>query len=280
LGNYGTAHQSMVYEPIRNTDFDFGFHSFDQYLKRPETLKYYDSEKPFSELYYKQAPSGGKVIDALLSQKISEKLKLGIAFNYTFYPTNPSSYPNKFARQFSNNNNAALKARYTSKDKRYNAIANYTNSRVRVRENGGLNNYEDFLQYVYPTPSNYQTRLSSAENNFFESGVYLNHSYEPGAIPFLSHNRDSSDTRERKFSLGKLEHTLKYRRQKLMYLDGDHKSEYYSFIAYDTVPTFDSTFNESLINDRILLYGFEKYFDVLGEAWDELTIKYSRLIIK
>ncbi len=249
LGNYGTAHQSMVYEPVKSTDFDFGFHSFDEYLKRPENIKYYNSEKPFSEMYYIQAPSGGKVLNALLSQQMTEELKMGIAFNYSFYPTNTNSYPDKFGRQFSNNNNVALKARYTSKDKRYKAIANYTNSRVRVRENGGLRNYDEFLQNTLSTPAAYAVRLSSAENNFFESGVYLNHSYEPGAIPFLSRHRDSTESKERKFSLGKLEHTLKYRRQKLMYLDDAPSSGYYTYYAYDSVSTFDSTFNESLINE-------------------------------
>ena len=52
LGNYGTAAQSFLFNPLMKAGFDAGFHQYDMYKFTIENTKFYQTTRPYTELAY------------------------------------------------------------------------------------------------------------------------------------------------------------------------------------------------------------------------------------
>ena len=52
LGNYGTAAQSLLFNPLMKAGFDAGFHQYDMYKFTLENTKFFQTTRPYTELAY------------------------------------------------------------------------------------------------------------------------------------------------------------------------------------------------------------------------------------
>lgn len=52
LGNYGTAAQSFIFNPLMKPGFDPGFHQYDIYAFTVENTRFYQTTRPYTELAY------------------------------------------------------------------------------------------------------------------------------------------------------------------------------------------------------------------------------------
>ncbi|HCL05084.1 MAG TPA: hypothetical protein DHW64_03570, partial [Chitinophagaceae bacterium] len=52
LGNYGTAAQSLIFEPFMKAGFDPGFHAYDIYRYTTTNTRLYQTTRPYTELSY------------------------------------------------------------------------------------------------------------------------------------------------------------------------------------------------------------------------------------
>ena len=63
LGNYGTAAQSLLFNPLMKAGFDAGFHQFDIYKFTLENTKFYQTTRPYTELAYMLGSKAEQLID-------------------------------------------------------------------------------------------------------------------------------------------------------------------------------------------------------------------------
>ncbi len=131
LGNSGLACRNLEFDPSRLPGFDYGIRSFDTYLFFNDEMRYYLNLQPYSNVGYVTGGSKEQLFHARHHQRVYRKLSLGVDFEHI------NSF-GTYQQQRTNNRRVAFKGQYFSDDLRYGIIANYNNSKVNVRENGGI----------------------------------------------------------------------------------------------------------------------------------------------
>ena len=132
LGNIGSAYRNL-FPPLAvgGGGFDFGTHTFDQYLYLNDSVRYYRVVKTYTELEYVQGAKKELNFIARFSRNIYRGLNLGFDFH-------TSVSPGAYQRQKTNLINFALTAEFFSKTKRYGVIACFVANRIKNQENGGI----------------------------------------------------------------------------------------------------------------------------------------------
>jgi len=131
IGNLGSAHRPIVFQPRFRKGFDAGFHNYDLYLTKPEDIRYYNSEKDFSDVYFSQTSQEKTAFGADFSKPISKNSAFGFRYRNI---RNTGQYNNQAART----NSFSGTYSYQSKNKKYRSYLNFTTNTVEQRENGGV----------------------------------------------------------------------------------------------------------------------------------------------
>jgi hypothetical protein len=242
LGNSGLAHRNLEFDPSRKTGLDYGIRAFDAYLFFDDEIKYYLNHRPFSEVGYVSGASKEQLFHARHHQRVYKKLALGVDFDHI------NSF-GTYQRQKSNNRRVAFKAQYFTENLRYGLIANYNNSKVNVRENGGIVHDSIYEQNLEPDRSIIDIKLRNAQNLVRRSGVYLQQYYQLSA-PKPNELKDSADVARKRFQLrfGRLSHSFSYQQQSFIYTDKTPDLNYYSNIFVDSTATYDSVYFRHIEN--------------------------------
>ena len=81
LGNIGSNYNSLIpYPSMKPSGWDFGIHTFDQYLYLNDSVKYYKVFKTFTEVSYFQGPKKENTFHAIFSRNLYKSLNLGFDF--------------------------------------------------------------------------------------------------------------------------------------------------------------------------------------------------------
>jgi hypothetical protein len=237
LGNIGHASRDLTPYPfIRTGGFDYGNHTFDAYLIRNDSVKYYKIYKTYTELLYEQGAKREIFFEAKFSRNIYRSLNLGFDFRTL-------NAPGAYQRQKANHINFVLTAQFFTKDKRYGVIANFLINRIKDNENGGIKNDSLFEQNLESNRQVIPVNLASAQNRVRESGFYMKHYFN-----LSRHPRNAQDT-NRYFELGRLAYAFEYNRQIFNYIDDDPLSGFYPSIYLDSTATYDSVTVKKIINE-------------------------------
>src|SRR5436190_10990325 len=70
LGNLGTASKSILFSPSLKPGWDPGFHAFDIYKWDPETIRFFNTTRPYTELNYFIGSRTEQVVEAMHTQNI------------------------------------------------------------------------------------------------------------------------------------------------------------------------------------------------------------------
>jgi hypothetical protein len=175
LGNTGSATKSYLFTPPLKAGWDAGFHAFDVYKWKMETVPFYNTTKPYTELDYALASKAEQIIEILHTQNL--KPYWNASFHYRLV-----SAPGVFRNQKANHNNYLLTSWYQSPSKRYNNYFVLLSNKLQAEESGGLLNDNDYLndpvyaadRYTIPSFIGGQPRYS---NNFFNTTVYTGNRY-------------------------------------------------------------------------------------------------------
>ncbi|MEY4903516.1 MAG: hypothetical protein RLZZ292_1331, partial [Bacteroidota bacterium] len=135
LGNVGSAHRAMVYQPAYRRGIDMGFHQFDLYGRSKENLPYYNVKKAFSLIEHSQA----RKEDAYFKAKFGMVFKDGVSFSLDYGKVNQADqYTYNFANQAARNTNLATGIRLKNKKGNYQGFFTYVSNAFDQRESGGL----------------------------------------------------------------------------------------------------------------------------------------------
>jgi hypothetical protein len=241
LGNIGSNYRSLVPYPfLRASGWDFGIHTFDQYLFLNDSVKYYKVFKTFTEVSYFQGAKKENTFNAIFSRNLYRSLNLGFNFHVM-------NAPGAYLRQRTNAINFALTTQFFTKDKRYGFIANFIFNRLRNFENGGLTYDSLFDQNIEKNRQAIPVNLQAAENRMKESGFYTKHYFN-----LSRHARDEKDTaflKGRHFDLGRLTYAFYFHRQVQNYMDGYPDTAFYKHIYLDSISTRDSITIDRITNE-------------------------------
>lgn len=130
LGNLGSAHRQIVYQPRFHRGFDAGYHNYDLYLTKPEDIPYYSLEKVYSDIYFSQTNQEKSSFKANLGKPIGQRANMGIYYKNI---RNQGQYTNQDARA----NAFSATLNYQSKNQKYRSFFSVTTNTIQQKENGG-----------------------------------------------------------------------------------------------------------------------------------------------
>ena len=220
LGNLGSAHRSLFYQPSFYKGFRVGFQQFELYKTTTEQLKFYKLRKAFTDAFYSQ---GATQEDAYFKVDFSRNFANGINYSLSYDRiNNAGAYTSQQARA------GALTTGfwYHSPKGKYNAYITYASNIIRQKDNGGINAAQlndQNIEQEFSVP----VQLSTAETRHDERAVTYTHSLDINGQP------DSVAAAPRAFVV---EHQVQYQRS------------FYKF--FDPSPAPDSSFYGALQIDQ------------------------------
>ncbi len=159
LGNLGTATRPTYYEPPQRIGAQIGFNAFDPYAFTPESIRYFDTKSPFSNIYYVQGGRGQSILNFDFSRNINPRLNFGLDLQRI---TAEKQYALANVRTQTQRNQTdswafALHGSYRSKNERYTLLSHVRLLEQNVAELGGL-----LLGRAADADSIFQFRLTDA----------------------------------------------------------------------------------------------------------------------
>lgn len=238
LGNLGTAAKSLLFSPMLTAGFDPGFHAFDIYKWKMETVRFFSTTRPYSEINYQLGTRVEQVIELLHTQNIRPN------WNFMFQYRLINS-PGFFKSQKTNHNNYLLTSKYNSPNLRYTNYVVLLGNKLHAAENGGIQDTANFIDdKIYKDRFNIPTKLGGDDpfsSNFFSTKINTGNKYSE----FTALMRQQYDI-GRKDSLVsdstaiplffprlRFEHTIQLDQNKYTFIDYAGDSMYYKTF-YDT----------------------------------------------
>ncbi|WP_164714161.1 putative porin [Chitinophaga rhizosphaerae] len=241
LGNNGNAARNLVFTPRLVPGFDAGFHSYDVYGFNHQNAKFYNTNRPFSELWYLIGAKQEQMINLQHTQNRGEK------FNFSFQYRKINS-PGFFQNQATNHDTYNVTANYNSQDKRYHLYFSYYLNKINGGENGGLLDNADLKAPEYTDPRLIPVRLGgnnprlggllntniAVKSYNQEASILLRQQYDWGHGDTV-HVNDT--TQYYKFDpVFRVEHTLTYTENTYRFQDGQPDSLYYRTFYNINIP--------------------------------------------
>ena len=234
FSNVGLAYRDLVFDSQYNFDFVSSRKYFDDYFLTNENACYYNVNRPLVDAYLAMGPKREQLFDVLFTRNFKKQLNLSVDYKLIH---SLGTYLN----QTSNDAFVILTGNYATKNKRYVVLGNYFYNRMKVDENGGVQND---TEYMYNYTVNKQliapnfTSGDSTQNRIKESGFYIKQYY------FLGYRGrkvvDSTKTERPYFGFGRLSYSLLFKNQSYMYYDADPNSGFYPAPKRDSTHTLDS----------------------------------------
>jgi hypothetical protein len=228
LGNLGTASRSILFSPTLKAGWNPGFHAFDVYKWRPESVRFYNTTRPYTELNFLLGSRTEQIIEVLHTQNI--KPNWNASFRYRLINS-----PGAFQNQHTNDNNILFSSWYEGTSKRYNNYFFILANHLQAAENGGIRSDNDYLHntLVYKNRFDIPTVIGGNEpytTNFFSTNIFTGNRYRE----FTALMRQQYDV-GRKDSLVtdstviplfyprlRFEHTIQYNTYKYQFFDLPH----------------------------------------------------------
>ena len=183
LGNLGTASKSMYHQPMLNPSLQGGLNSLDAYRSDESNPVFYNTTRPYTDVYYHMASQQEQVLDLLHTQNIKPSWNISVRYRKI-------GSPGFYKLQRSNHDLLSVNSIYRSENQKYQAtlVSNY--QKFQLDENGGIVN-EDFLdnpiyndRRVLPVvaESYGSGNLSSVKNYFRRAGLRFDQIYYLGRV--------------------------------------------------------------------------------------------------
>ena len=229
LGNTGTATHSILFSPRMTSGWDAGFHALDAYKWKLESVRFFSTTRPYSELNYLLGSRSEQQIEVLHTQNI----RPGWNFLFQYRLINA---PGFFKNQKTNHNNYLVTSWYQSPNKRYNNYFVFVGNKLQSSENGGIQDTADFLDdAIYKDRFNIPTKIggdSPYGTDFFTTNIGTGNKYSE--FSFLMRQqydlgrKDSLVTDSTVIPLFyprlRFEHTISYSNYKYVFEDAPYVS--------------------------------------------------------
>jgi hypothetical protein len=167
LSTYGSPSQSTLYE--FNTNFlQYQPNIYSPYIYTWHNIRFYQLNKPYSELYYSNDLNSDRIFQVTHSQNVWTGLNIGLQYKVNYAD-------GTFANSWEENQYFNATANYISPKGIYRAEAAYIRNRAYTAENGGLND-ELFIADSFPSNAAYPVALEAASTKYKSADFLLSQS--------------------------------------------------------------------------------------------------------
>ena len=245
LGNTGTAAYPLIFSAQQRNFFTAGFNQFDLYRYKPDSIRYYRAQRPYTELSYQI----GLKNEQIFRGRFFHSTKSGLDYGTEFYRTD-----SKGAYQNQNALNAGffLYGKYKSKKERFLFGTDLIYNQYKVAENGGLQQdyFDTDTSFFQKTLA--PVNLTSAQNSYNEWFWNLSVAYNLGKT--IKERKNDTLVKERVIPRFRIGYDLSVESSKYKFLDNKPDSLYYQDFFY---------LRDSLVNAQEFL----KVGNALSFSW-------------
>ncbi len=290
LGNLGSPSQNLLFTPEPRMGPSLGYHVYDAYRINPDSIKYYNTTRPYSNFTYQL----GSKLEQMAYIQHTQNIKPYWNFAAEYRKTTSPGY---YKIQRNNNDNASLSTHYTGKKKHYELYGAIVYNKEQHDENGGITDLSlldsstltdrQLLDVNYQNDA-YGSQRSSVVNNLRDFTVLLQHSYTLGKADTL-YNKDSTQYTYRLIPRFRFTHKFELSTEKHQYKDMYPDSlRYTGFFEQYFSPNggADSVYSVQKwfwVDNKVLLNGFvgkpEKqlsFYAGIGNRYDRFTTDYLK----
>jgi hypothetical protein len=200
LGNAGLSYYPIGFEARkRPSDFLFTDHVA-LYMHIPEETMYYQTQMPYTLLNYSSAGAKSvneSILSVVHTQNVNKQWNVGLHYDITAsvgYYTNQNTSDHAFS----------LFSAY--RGNQYSMYANFNWNNIRMRENGGLANINDFYDNDYASQTNVM-RSQAGKTVMVNRSFYVMQTYAPKQLRLFGRNATPDSVNVSRFTLV---HTFKY----------------------------------------------------------------------
>lgn len=136
LGNVGSAAIPIFYEAPRMIGVTSGFHVYDLYYNSSDSIKYYDTKSPFSQMNAFWGGGNRNLLDLVFARNVNSRWNVG--FNLSTIRARKTLNPNARDDNLAEQNSYSFHTNYRSENEKYFLLANFSRMKHRVREQGGI----------------------------------------------------------------------------------------------------------------------------------------------
>ena len=194
LGNFGSAAQTVFFNPSLSPANQLGIQSNASFLFDANKVKFYNTTRPYTDLYYRVGTKQEQILEITHSRNISPQWNMTASYR-------KAGSAGSYQLQRTNNDNLFVSSNYTSVNERYLFTAAVIYNKIQQDENGGV------LSEEYLNSSNYnnkrlvpvildkksgETNRSNMTNYYRDLSLQLKHQYFFGQRDSLF-NIDSSE---------------------------------------------------------------------------------------
>lgn len=137
LGNMGTASRSVFFKPVSQIGKMLGYNAFDLYYQSSNSIKYYDTKSPFTDMQYATGGNGDQILKFDFTRNIKPNWNAGIHLQ-TFVGSKQYANATGRGQNSIRNWNAILQNSYFSKDSNYTLLANFNYFDHTSADDGGV----------------------------------------------------------------------------------------------------------------------------------------------
>lgn len=248
LGNVGSSLFSPFYKNDISLGLRVGTDSRRLFLWEDLDIRFVNSHKRYSRVYYVNGSKKENYIEVEHSQSFGNNLDIGFRYNRI----NSLGYYTAQQTYYSRLN---FYGRLSSRNKRYHLLFNTALNSNKNQENGGISSDAQFEGDSISNLKFLNVNLSNAQSQIKDNSFMVHQHYDFGKKVRSSELEVGSEQPEDstkintvfipKFRLG---HEINYRKNFFLYTDNDPLSGFYSDILLDSASTNDSIGVKNLEN--------------------------------
>lgn len=137
LGNMGTASRSVFFKPVNQLGKMLGYNAFDLYYQPSNSIKYYDTKSPYTDMRYATGGNGDQILKFDFTRNIKPNWNAGLHLQ-TFVGSKQYANATGRGQNSIRNWNVIFQNSYFSKDSNYTLLANFNYFDHSSADDGGV----------------------------------------------------------------------------------------------------------------------------------------------
>lgn len=192
LGNPGSPAYNLMFTPENKVGPTLGYHANDIYRFNVDSLKYYNTSRPYSLFTYQMGGRKENYVNLLHTQNIKPNWNVMVDYRKIVSP-------GYYKIQRNNHDNAALSTNYKSLNKHYSLYGGITYNKEQHDEDGGIVNADNLTDPKYwdrrtvatTYDNNYSTTRSTVSNVQRDFTMMIRHGYTWGQTDTVYDKNDT-----------------------------------------------------------------------------------------
>jgi hypothetical protein len=136
LGNIGSAAKPIFYQVPKMIGTTSGFHVYDLYYNSPDSMKYYDTKSPYTQMNAFFGGGNRNMLDLAFARNVNPRWNVG--FNLSTIRARKTLNPNARDDNLTVQNSYSMHTNYRSENGKYLLLGNFSRMNHEVNEQGGI----------------------------------------------------------------------------------------------------------------------------------------------